>query len=440
MPKILIIDDNPATITALEVLFSRHGIDAVGAAGPEEGLALLDAGGFDLVVQDMNFTADTTSGDEGTELFVAIREEWPDLPIILLTAWTDVDTAVMLVKAGAADYVGKPWDDERLMTTVRNLLDLHELKRDRNERRQRVRNKCSRLAEDFNLCGMVLESTEMLETVNLAARVARSDLPVLLTGPSGSGKGQLAEIIQANSQRRDQAFVQVNAGALPADLIEAELFGAEAGAYTGASQARAGRFEAADGGTLFLDEIGNLPMAGQMKLLRVLESGEFERLGSSKTRRVDVRIISATNADLRQAIDRGEFREDLYYRLNVIEIPVPPLCERPDDILALARHFAGQQHVFSPAAEAALRSHDWPGNVRELANKVHRACLLAEAVIIQPVDLGLSMEPGADDQAGEKERLQQAIEQAEGNVSQAARALGISRQALYRRMEKCGLG
>jgi DNA-binding NtrC family response regulator len=442
MPRILIIDDNPATITALEVLFNRHGLETVGAETPEEGLAILDQGGVDLVVQDMNFSADTTSGDEGTELYCEIREAHPDLPIILLTAWTDVDTAVMLVRSGAADYVGKPWDDDRLLTTVRNLLDLHDLKRYKRSSESRQQRTRIKLAEDFDLAGLVFESAEMVEVVNLATRVARSDVPVLLTGPSGAGKGKLAEIIQRNSARSDRPFVQVNAGALPAELIEAELFGAEAGAYTGAGQARAGRFETADGGTLFLDEIGNLPPEGQMKLLRVLESGEFERLGSSKTRKVDVRVISATNADLRTDIEEGRFREDLFYRLNVIEIEVPPLSRRRDDILPLARHLIGEGHELSEQAASALEQYDWPGNVRELANVIERARLMADGPVILPQHLGLKARAKASATADDDDpdTIAAALEAADGNVSQAARSLGLSRQALYRRMEKLGIG
>lgn len=442
MPKILIIDDNPATITALEVLFSRNGLETAGAESPETGLARLAEGDIDLVIQDMNFTADTTSGDEGTELYCEIRERYPDLPIVLLTAWTDVETAVMLVRAGAADYVGKPWDDERLLTTARNLLDLHDLKRYKRARQDRQQQKRERLEQKFDLGGMIFESPEMIEVVGLATRVARSDVSVLLTGPSGAGKGKLAEIIQRNSARADKPFVQVNAGALPADLIEAELFGAEAGAYTGAGQARAGRFEAADGGTLFLDEIGNLPLAGQMKLLRVLESGEFERLGSSRTRKVDVRVVSATNTDLRAAIAAGDFREDLFYRLNVIEIEVPALAQRAEDILPLARHLLGGQHELSGAAADALKQHAWPGNVRELGNVVQRARLLSDDAIIQPRHLGLGTKsaPATESRAAdEPEQVRHALDAEDGNISRAARRLGLSRQALYRRMEKLGI-
>jgi DNA-binding NtrC family response regulator len=440
MARILVIDDNPAIITALEVLFEAHGIDTTGAPDPRTGLERLAEGGVDLVVQDMNFSPDAISGAEGTALFEQVRKRWPELPIILLTAWSDVKTAVEVVKAGAADYVAKPWDDDRLITTVRNLLDLRDLRREREAERRLRRRTLERLRREYDLRGMIFESREMAERVTLTVRVARADVPVLLTGPSGAGKGKLAEILQANSSRRSGPFVQVNAGALPSELIEAELFGAEAGAYTGANKARAGRFEAASGGTLFLDEIGNLSAAGQMKLLRVLETGQFERLGSNETRFADVRVVSATNADLKRLIAEGRFREDLYYRLNVIEIDVPPLAERRADVLPLAEAFLGSDHGYSAAARALLEAYPWPGNVRELHNVVQRARLVAGGPVIQPADLGLQLPPDRDnDPERQRAAIERAMGEVGGNVSQAAKALGMSRQALYRRMQKLGI-
>ncbi|MFI4968851.1 MAG: sigma-54-dependent transcriptional regulator, partial [Lysobacterales bacterium] len=318
MRTVLVIDDNPAVGTALDLLFGLREIRTLVAHTPDEGLDALGREEVALVVQDMNFSADTTSGDEGVALFHAIRERHPDLPIILLTAWTHLETAVELVKAGAADYLAKPWDDPKLLAIVENMLELSEATREvarfRDERRRRRK----ALDAKYDLRGLVFASSATMRVVELAAQVARADIPVLITGPNGAGKERIAEIIQANSAVRDGPFVTVNCGALPSELIEAELFGAEPGAYTGASsKAREGRFEIADGGTLFLDEIGNLPLAGQTKLLRVLESGQFERLGSSRTRKVKVRVISATNADVAAMIRDGRFREDLYYRLNV---------------------------------------------------------------------------------------------------------------------------
>ena len=444
MPTILVIDDNPAVATALETLFSLHDIDTRTASGPEEGLAALAQSPVDLVVQDMNFDTDTTSGEEGEALFVEIRARHPDLPVILLTAWTHLESAVELVKAGAADYLAKPWDDRKLMVTVNNLLELSQTRqqlarRDAGERRRRA------ALDDYELRGFVHADPLTESTLGLACQVARSDLPVLITGPNGAGKEKLAEIVHANSAVRHGPFVALNCGALPADLIEAELFGAEAGAYTGANRAREGKFEAADGGTLFLDEIGTLPLAGQVKLLRVLETGQFQRLGSNRERAVKVRVVSATNADLPALIAAGQFREDLFYRLNAIEVRLPALAQRPDDILPLARHFLPADKTLEPAAEQALLAHRWPGNVRELRNTIQRAALLARSARIGVADLGL---PAAPAQAStlavdiiepDRAAIESAIARAGGVLAQAAQELGMSRQALYRRIERLGI-
>ena len=274
-PTVLVIDDNPSVATALETLFSLHDIDTRAVTTPEDGLALLAREPFDLVMQDMNFHADTTSGEEGVALFGAIRARHPDLPVILLTAWTHLESAVDLVKAGAADYLAKPWDDRKLLATVNNLLELSQAKRELARHRNSERRRRDALEREFDLRGLVYADPASEAPLSLACQVARSDLPVLITGPNGAGKEKYAEIIHANSSVRSGPFVALNCGALPGELIEAELFGAEAGAYTGANRAREGKFEAADGGTLFLDEIGTLPLAGQVKLLRVLETGRF---------------------------------------------------------------------------------------------------------------------------------------------------------------------
>lgn len=442
MSNILVIDDNIAVATALEVLFSLHDLATLHAASPEEGLALLDSEPVDLVIQDMNFSADTTSGDEGRALFAAIRERHPDLPVVLLTAWTHLESAVELIKAGAADYVAKPWQDAKLLATVNNLLELADARRELDQRRDGERRRRDDLARRYDLRGAVFADPASERVVALACQVARSELPVLVTGPNGSGKEKIAEIIQANSPMRDGPFVAVNCGALPAELIEAELFGAEAGAYTGANKAREGKFEAADGGTLFLDEIGNLPPAGQMKLLRVLETGRFARLGSNRERQVRVRVVSATNAELPAMIREGSFREDLYYRLNTIELAMPPLAERPGDILPLAEHFLDGGKPLSPGAASALQRHPWPGNVRELRNVIQRAQLLATGPRIEAEDLGLPRAPvarSAPAREPEREQIEAALQRAGGVISQAAAELGMSRQALYRRMERHGL-
>ncbi len=440
---ILVIDDNPAVATALEVLFSLHDLRCLHADSPEAGLALLARETVDLVIQDMNFSSDTTSGEEGVALFGAIRAAHPDLPVILLTAWTHLESAVRLLKAGAADYLGKPWDDHKLLATVGNLIELAQSNRELARRAGRESKQRRELQQRYDLRGLVWADPSTERVLQLACQVARSDLPVLITGPNGAGKERMAEIVHANSPVAAGPFVALNCGALPADLIEAELFGAEAGAYTGANKAREGKFEAADGGTLFLDEIGNLPLAGQAKLLRVLETGRFARLGSTRERQVTVRILSASNADLPQLIREGRFRQDLYYRLNVIEITLAALRERPRDIVPLAQHFLAPGKRLSEAAIAALQGHDWPGHVRELKNVMQRASLLSGGALIEANDLGLpraasplgahaEVEPNRDD-------IERALASAGGVVAQAAADLGLSRQALYRRMERLGI-
>ena len=439
---VLIIDDNPAVGEALSLALSLHEILPLTALTPEDGLAMLERDTVDVVIQDMNFTADTTSGEEGVELFRAIRERHPDLPVILLTAWTHLETAVELVKDGAADYLAKPWDDHKLLATVENLLELSESTREVNRTRRERRRRREVLRQTYDLDSLVFASEAMARTLDLACQVARSDVSVLITGPNGTGKERIAAIVHSNSAVKRGPFVAVNCGALPGELIEAELFGAEAGAYTGANKAREGRFELADGGTLFLDEIGNLPLPGQMKLLRVLETGQFERLGSGKTRHAKVRVLSATNADLKAMIQAGTFREDLYYRLNVIEVNLPPLTERTDDILPLAEFFLDGRAELGDAAREAMQSYPWPGNVRELKNAIERAALLAGGNPITPELLNLPQHAAASNRnldEPSRDAVEDALQHAGGVVSRAAQQLGLSRQALYRRMERYGL-
>jgi DNA-binding NtrC family response regulator len=466
MPTVLVIDDNPAVATALEVLFSLRDLRTLSADSPARALAILDRQPIDVVIQDMNFRADTTSGEDGAALFRVLRSRFPELPVILLTAWTQLESAVELVKAGAADYLAKPWDDNKLLTTVHNLIELSETRRELARRRSDETRRKTELEQRYDLRGAVFADPAMERVIALACQVARADVPVLITGPNGAGKEKIAEIVQANSAVPDGPFVTLNCGALPSELLEAELFGAEIGAYTGAVRAREGKFESADGGTLFLDEIGNLSANGQMKLLRVLETGRFERLGGSRERQVKVRVISATNADLHAMIRTGSFREDLYYRLNTIEIRVPPLADRVDDILPLARAFlaglaAGKR--LSADAREALRHHSWPGNVRELRNALQRAGLLAAGPEITAADLALCATPprfspavpgapgfhpgppgapgtsGPADDELDRASIEAALARAGGVIAQAAAELGLSRQALYRRMEKLGV-
>ncbi|MBC7793432.1 MAG: sigma-54-dependent Fis family transcriptional regulator, partial [Clostridia bacterium] len=470
--------------------FEINGIDSVIADSPDAALTTIATEPIGVVLQDMNFTQNEMSGDEGVSLFKRIHELHPDVPILLMTAWTSLETAVTLVKDGAADYIAKPWDDEKLLRTVKNLIAMRELKLENVRLRGEASRARDQFAAKYDLRGLVYSSQSMQELVQLAVNIAPSEASVLITGANGSGKEKIAEIVQANSRRRDKPFVKVNAGGLPDELLDAELFGAEPGAYTGATKLRLGRFEAADGGTLFLDEIGNLSMSGQAKILRILQTGEFERLGSSATRKVNVRMISATNVDLPAAIADGKFREDLFFRLNVIELPVPALAERPDDIIGLANHFlevyAETDDVprLSEEAMRMMRRYGWPGNVRELQNRMQRAMLVCRGGLIRPEDLGITDQrfdlrsdlhssphssphshPRSYEQSpqtltrptaipphvvprtaapaatGELERtdIEEALLRSGGLVSRAAAELGLSRQALYRRMEKLGI-
>ncbi len=386
MRTVLIIDDQSAVRDALSLLLSLHEIRPLTATMPEEGLALLARERVDAVIADMNFSADTTSGEEGVALFHAIRARHPDLPVILLTGWSHLETAVQLVKAGAADYMSKPWDDAKLLATVENLLELSENARVAANTRVTRRRRREALERDYDLRGIVFASDEMLRVLELACRVARAEVPVLVTGANGAGKERIAEIVHANSAVRDKPLVTVNCGALPSELIEAELFGAEAGAFTGAARAREGRFEAANGGTLFLD--------------------------------------------------------DLFYRLNTIEIALPPLSDRPDYILPLAECFLDDDAVLSDQARDALLDYPWPGNVRELKNTIDRAKLLCGRDEITVAHLGLSAvlaAPARNLDDPPREAVEEALRKAGGVISRAARTLGLSRQALYRRVQRYGI-
>lgn len=455
---VLIVDDQPAVVQALEILCELHDLPCLTAASPDGAQAIAASTDLGAVLQDMNFGGNETDGREGVELFRALQDLQPGVPVLLMTAWASLETAVQLVKEGAADYLEKPWDDEKLVKTLRNLTRMRSLELENRQLKADRQGARLALASEYELRGIIYESEPMHRVVSLAVNVARSDAPVLITGPSGSGKERLAEIVQANSRRRDQPFVRVNVGAIPEDLAESELFGAERGAFTGAQARRIGHFETAAGGTLFLDEIDSLPLSTQVKLLRVLQSGEFQRLGSSQTHRVDVRIISASNAVIDEAVAAGRLREDLLFRLNVVELQIPPLARRREDILPLAQHFL-LQHASAQTSERdwalddesirLLLRHQWPGNVRELENRIQRAVVVAATAEISPVDLGF--ETGGDrplapeaDRLGpgdleERVRLLATLEQADGVVAHAAAELGVSRQALYRKMARLGI-
>src|SRR3954465_10235121 len=452
MLKVLIIDDQPAVRTALETLFEVHELPAVSVATPEEALHLLATEDIGAVVQDMNFTQENTDGAEGTALFRRIRALDPAMPVLLMTAWTALEAAVTLIKEGATDYIAKPWDDDKLVRTVKNLVNLRSLRQENTRLRAQGSRARQALSQGYDLRGLVYRSAQMHDVVSLAVHVAPSEAAVLISGPTGAGKEKLAEIIHANSRRKDRPFVKVNAGGLPDELLQAELFGAEQGAYTGSSKLRIGRFEAAHGGTLFLDELGNLSLSGQMKLLRVLQTGEFERLGSSTTRKVDVRILSATNADLRKEIAAGRFRGDLFFRLNVIELRLAPLSERPDDVGPLAETFLAQNAAGGSAFKlaenvgTACMQYEGPGNVRELQNRIQRATLVCRDRIVTVADLalpaaGLEQPAPAGMRAADPERndIELALVNAGGVVAKAAARLGVGRQALSRRMERLGI-
>lgn len=414
MTKILIVDDNPDILAALELLLSLHEYEVITANTYKDALFAVERLQISLVIQDMNFSQGLTSGNEGKTLFYQLRQVKPDLPIILITAWTQLETAIELVKQGAVDYLPKPWNDGKLL----ELISAH----------------VGSTLQKPEPVTLVAESAAMKNLCQLAEKVADSDVNVLITGPNGSGKEKIADHIHQNSKRKAMPFVKVNMGALPAQLMEAELFGAEKGAFTGANQKRIGRFEAADGGTLFLDEIGNLPLSGQMKLLRVLQTGEFERLGSNETIKVNVRVVSATNENLQLAVQQGSFREDLFYRLNVVNLDLLPLKQRIDDIIPLAKHFIGSEYLLSSQATASLLAHQWPGNVRELENACKRALVFAESNELQAIDFNLSeAQPINRD---EKSIIVETLKKHNGVIKHAAQELGLSRQALYRRIEK----
>jgi DNA-binding NtrC family response regulator len=455
---VLVVDDQPAVLQALRVLLELHEIPVRSAASPEEARRMASAETLGAVLQDMNFGPSETSGEEGKALFHDLQDIQPDVPVLLMTAWASLETAVELVKEGAADYLEKPWDDEKLVATLRNLVRLRSLELENRRLRAELVESRQSLARNHDLCSIVYASEPMHRVISLAVSVARSDAPVLITGPNGSGKERLAEIVQANSRRRSGPFVRVNVGAIPEELIESELFGAESGAYTGRTGRRIGHFETADGGTLFLDEIDALSLAGQVKLLRVLQSGEFQRLGSSQTHRSNVRVLSATNADVAAATASGRLRDDLMFRLNVVELEIPPLADRRDDILPLAEHFlvqysevegASNELKLSSEAREALLRHDWPGNVRELENRIQRAVVVSTGAKISSGDLGFDEEFTSEasndrselgrEEMAEREGILRSLAEANGVVAHAAEQLGISRQALYRKMSRLGI-
>ncbi|MFI5210873.1 MAG: sigma-54-dependent transcriptional regulator [Gemmatimonadales bacterium] len=445
-PTVLVADDQPDILQALRLLLKSEGYAAVTVTSPGAVLAELERGDFDTILMDLNYTRDTTSGREGMDLLYRIRLLDATVPVVVMTAFGSVEGAVEAMRRGARDYIEKPWDNARLMATLRTQVELGRALR----RGQRLENENRALRrEGFPV--LIAESPVMQPVLRLMERVGPAEANILLLGEHGTGKDVVAQWLHAASPRAQRPFVAVNLGGLPEGLFESELFGHVKGAFTDAKSDRMGRFELADGGTLFLDEIANIGPAQQARLLRVLQTGAMERVGSSKTRQIDARIISATNADLAGEVASGRFREDLLYRLNTIEIRLPPLRERREDIPPLALHFL-RHHAernrkpaveIEPAALEALQRAPWPGNVRELDHAVERAVLLSDGPRLTLADFNLAAAAGAatrleDLTLEEVERLliQKALARAGGNVSDAARSLGLSRSALYRRLDR----
>jgi DNA-binding NtrC family response regulator len=448
-PRLLVADDLADVLEALKLLLKAEGYEVETATSPRGVLAALEAREFDALLVDMNYARDTTSGAEGLDLLGRLQGLDAPPPVVVMTAWASIDGAVEAMRRGARDFVEKPWDNRRLLATLRTQVELG-----RALRRSRQLERENRALRKEGLPELIAESPAMQPVLKLMARIGPSDANVLILGEHGTGKEVVARWLHAASARAERPLVAVNLGGIPDALFESELFGHVKGAFTDARADRVGRFELAEGGSVFLDEIANLPPTQQAKLLRVLETGEYERVGSSKTQRMNARVLSATNADLQAEVAAGRFREDLLFRLNTVAIQLPPLRERRADIPLLANHFvrryAGRYRKaitgFGPAALEALLRHPWPGNVRELDHTIERAVLMAEESLVRAPDLGLGA--GADGatpleqmslEEVERALIQKALARSAGNVSEAAKALGLSRSALYRRLKRHGL-
>ena len=448
-PSILIADDQADVLEALRFLIKGEGYQSEAVTSPAAALDAIESRDFDAVLMDLNYTRDTTSGQEGLDLLNRIQTLDSNLPVIVMTAWGSVELAVEAMRRGARDFIQKPWDNARLSAILKTQIELGRALR--KGQRLEEENRTLR-AERFPQ--LIAQSAAMRPVLDVISRVGPSDANVLITGENGTGKGLVAQTLHSVSLRSTRPLVTVNTGGLAEGVFESELFGHVKGAFTDAKADRVGRFEMAEGGTLFLDEIANISQALQAKLLRTIESGEFERVGSSKTRRVDVRVFSATNADLHAAVAEGRFRQDLLFRLNTIEIRLPPLRDRREDIPVLASHFLRQhaEHYrkpltgFDESAIKALLAHLWPGNVRELDHAVERAVLMAQGETVRAADLGLRAgregPPRIEEMSLEDVEallVKKALARFNGNVSHAANALGLSRSALYRRLQRYGL-
>jgi DNA-binding NtrC family response regulator len=447
--RVLVADDQPHILEAVELLLEPQGIHVDCVRSPQLLLEALGQSDYDVVLIDLNYTRDTTSGKEGLDLLARLQEIDPRMPVIVMTAWGNIDLAVESIKRGARDFIQKPWENERLISLIRVHAELHKALR-----RARQLELENRLLRAEGMPDFVAAAPSMQPVLELISQVGPSDANVLITGEHGTGKEIVSKLLHAASPRARMALVAVNAGGLPEGTFESEIFGHVKGAFTDARSDRVGRFELANGGTLFLDEIANVPLRQQAKLLRVLETGELERVGSSQTRRVDVRVLSATNANLPEEAKSGNFREDLLFRINTVEIHIPALRDRREDIPLLAMHFLNRNRSryrkqvggFSSSAMQQMIQYPWPGNVRELEHTVERAVLLCRGEEIEPGNLAIatskSSAPNFENMSiDEVEALliRKVLRRCDGNISQAAEALGLSRAALYRRIEKYGL-
>lgn len=448
-PKVLIADDQADVLTALRLLLKGEGYSVVSAQSPAAVLDAVRGDSFDVALIDLNYARDTTSGKEGLDLLADLRAIDGAPPVVVMTAWGSVELAVEAMRVGAKDFVQKPWDNARLLSVLGLQVELGRVQRKR--RRLEAENE---LLRGDDLPAFIAESAAMRPVLELMSRIGPSDANVLITGEHGSGKEVVAQTLHRISQRVAKPFVPVNIGGLAEGVFESEMFGHVRGAFTGAEKDRMGRFELADEGTLFLDEIANISLSQQARLLRVLEAGEVERVGASKSRQVDVRVLSATNAELPRMIEEGEFREDLLFRLNTVEIRLPPLRERTEDIPLLAAFFLEKSsnryrksiEGFDESALKSLNAHPFPGNVRELDHVVQRAVLMAQGARVTAADLGLAARSDATPRLEEmslddveRHLIKQTLERHGGNVNTAAEQLGLSRSAMYRRLQKHGL-
>ncbi len=462
--RVLIVDDNRDVLTALRLLLKEHVETVHTATEPSSIPSLLDENAYDAILLDMNFQQDASSGREGFEWLDKIQHIDPQAVVVMITAYGDVDKAVRAMKAGAADFIVKPWTDPELVASVQAAIKLARTRAAVEPDPDTDETDCSAAppaapADPPGFEGIIGESEPMQSVFDLIRKVAGTDANVLIQGENGTGKEMVAQAVHRRSNRSGESFVAADLGALSPSIFESELFGHVEGAFTGAEKDRAGRFEAADGGTLFLDEIGNIPMELQKKLLTVLQRREVTRVGDVEARPVDIRLVCATNQPLYDAMNEGDFRQDLLFRINTVEIDLPPLRDRGDDIFRLARHFLrtyaekydSPTEGFTEEAKAALKQYHWPGNVRELKHTVERAVILSETSGIGPDDLRFSapaaeVSSATDDNLDtlnlndlEQTAVRQALSKHGGNVSRAADELGISRRALYRRIEKYGL-